>query len=171
MLLQFNWKYDLKHCPFILRSWWVGGVRLRMILRSVAEIPRSEIPQNFDLYFAIYDIRCHIAGPLREVNIQTGTFPLQWRYNDPDGVSNYQPQDCLRKRLFRRRSKIKHHSSASLAFMWGIHRWPVYSPHKGPVTRKMFPFDDVTIQTGTFPFREASKLTQKAFNSLEESFL
>ena len=26
---------------------------------------------------------------------------------------------------------------------WGIHRWPVNSPHKGPVARKMFPFHDV----------------------------
>ena len=41
----------------------------------------------------------------------------------------------------------KHQSSASLAFMWGIHRWPVNSPHKWPVTRKMFPFDDVIIQS------------------------
>ena len=32
----------------------------------------------------------------------------------------------------------KHQSSASLAFVWGIHRWPVNSPHKGPVTRKRF---------------------------------
>ena len=37
----------------------------------------------------------------------------------------------------------KHQSSASLAIVRGIHRWPVYSPHKGPVTRKMVPFDDV----------------------------
>ena len=37
----------------------------------------------------------------------------------------------------------KHQSSASLAFVWGIHRGPVNSPHKWPVTRKMFPFDDV----------------------------
>ena len=36
-------------------------------------------------------------------------------------------------------------SSASLAFVRGIHRWPVNSPHKGPVTRKMFPFDDVIM--------------------------
>ena len=39
----------------------------------------------------------------------------------------------------------KHQSSASLAFLRGIHRWPVNSPHKGPVTRKMFPFDDVIM--------------------------
>ena len=37
----------------------------------------------------------------------------------------------------------KHQSSAPLAFMRGIHRWPVNSPHKRPVTRKIFPFDDV----------------------------
>ena len=39
----------------------------------------------------------------------------------------------------------KHQSSASLAFVRGIYRGPVNSPHKGPVTRKMFPFDDVIM--------------------------
>ena len=39
----------------------------------------------------------------------------------------------------------KHQSPASLAFVWGIHRRPVNSPHKGPVTRKMFPIDDVIM--------------------------
>ena len=39
----------------------------------------------------------------------------------------------------------KHQSSALLPFVRGIHRWPVNSPHKGPVTRKMFPFDDVIM--------------------------
>ena len=41
----------------------------------------------------------------------------------------------------------KHQSSASLAFERGIHRGPVNSPHKWPVTQKMLPFDDVIIQT------------------------
>ena len=40
----------------------------------------------------------------------------------------------------------KHQSSASLAFVWGIHRGPVNSPHKGPVTRNVFPFDDVIMK-------------------------
>ena len=43
----------------------------------------------------------------------------------------------------------KQQSSASLAFLRGIHRWPVNSPHKGPVTRKMFPFDDVIMTIGS----------------------
>ena len=48
----------------------------------------------------------------------------------------------------------QHQNSASLAFVWGIHRWPVNSPHKGPVTRKMFPFDDVIM------FNVCSKLNK-----------
>ena len=39
----------------------------------------------------------------------------------------------------------KHQSSASLAFVRGIHRGPVNSPHKWSVTRKMFSFDDVIM--------------------------
>ena len=39
----------------------------------------------------------------------------------------------------------KHQSSASLAFVRGIHREPVNSPHTWSVTRKRFPFDDVIM--------------------------
>ena len=39
-------------------------------------------------------------------------------------------------------------STASLAAVRGIHRGPVNSPHKWPVTRKMFPFDDVVMCKG-----------------------
>ena len=44
--------------------------------------------------------------------------------------------------------QIKHQSYASMAFVRRIHRWPVNSPHKCPVTRKMFPFDDVIMYNG-----------------------
>ena len=40
----------------------------------------------------------------------------------------------------------KHQSSTSLAIVRGIHRGPVNSSHKWPVTRKMFPFDDVIME-------------------------
>ena len=49
---------------------------------------------------------------------------LRWRHNEHDGVSNHQPIDCLLNCLFRRKS-TKHQSSASLAFVRGIHRSPV----------------------------------------------
>ena len=41
----------------------------------------------------------------------------------------------------------KYQSSAPLAFLQGINRLPVNSPHKWPVTRKMFPFDAVIMLT------------------------
>ena len=53
----------------------------------------------------------------------------------------------------------KHQSPASLAFVWGIHRWSVNSPHKGPVTRKMFPFDDVIMSYRQLAFSYSSQWT------------
>ena len=40
----------------------------------------------------------------------------------------------------------KHQSYTALAFVWGIQRWLVNSPHKRPVPRKMFPFDDIIME-------------------------
>ena len=69
---------------------------------------------------------------------------LHWRHNGHDGVSNHQPHGCLLNRLFRRRSK-----KTSKLRVTGLCAWnspgPVNAPHKGPVTRKMFPFDDVIM--------------------------
>ena len=42
----------------------------------------------------------------------------------------------------------KHHSFTSLAFVQRIHRWRVNSPHEGPVTQKIRPFDDVIMILG-----------------------
>ena len=64
-------------------------------------------------------------------------YPLQWRHNDHDSVSNHQPHGCLLNRLFRRRSK-KHQSSASLAFVWGIHRDRWIPRTKGQLRGKCF---------------------------------
>ena len=43
------------------------------------------------------------------------------------------------------------------AFVREIHRWPLSSPHKGPATRKMFPFDDVImfLEFHADPYNEA----------------
>ena len=46
----------------------------------------------------------------------------------------------------------KHQSLASLAFVGGIHRWPRNSPHKRPVTRKTFPFDDFIVREELYIF-------------------
>ena len=47
--------------------------------------------------------------------------------------------------------KIKYQSSAPLAFVIGIQRWPVNSPHKRAVMRKVFSFDDVIMNHNWLP--------------------
>ena len=69
---------------------------------------------------------------------------LQWRHNDHDGVSNHLPHGCLLNRLFRSRSK-KTSKLRVTGRCVGNSPGPVNSPHKGPVTRKMFPFDYVIM--------------------------
>ena len=81
---------------------------------------------------------------------------LEWRQNGCDGVSNRPPHYCLLNRLFRHKSKKTPKLTATGLCVCGgggggggIHRWPVNSPHKWPVTRKMFPFDDVTMDSAS----------------------
>ena len=69
---------------------------------------------------------------------------LHWRHNYHDGVSNQQPHGCLLSCLFSRRSK-KTSKLRVTGLCVGNSPGPVNSPHKGPVTRKMFPFDDVIM--------------------------
>ena len=73
---------------------------------------------------------------------------LQWRHNERDGVSNHQPHHCLLNRLFK--AQIKENVKAPprhwpLCWKFTGDRW-IPSVHKGPVTRKIFPFDGVIMQ-------------------------
>ena len=74
-------------------------------------------------------------------------YTLQWCHNGLDSISNHQPHDCLLKRLFRRRSKK---TSKLRDTGLCVENSPETGefPHKGPVTRKMFPFDDVIMNYG-----------------------
>ena len=64
----------------------------------------------------------------------------QWRHNEQDGVTNHRCPDCLLKPLFGRRSR----KTSKLRVHWPLWREST-GDHKGPVTRKIFPFDDVII--------------------------
>ena len=68
-------------------------------------------------------------------------FILQWHHNESDGISNQQCLDCLLNPLSRCRSK----KTSKLGVTGLCEGWPVNSPHKGPVTRKMFPFDNIIM--------------------------
>ena len=79
---------------------------------------------------------------------------FHWRHNNHDGVSNLQPHGCLLNRLFGRRSK-KTSELRVTGLCAGKSPGSVNSPHKWPVTRKMFPFDDVIMNAG-YDYRELS---------------
>ena len=74
---------------------------------------------------------------------------LQWRHNERDGISNNRHFDCLPNRLLRHRSK-----KTSKLRVAGLceENSPVTGefPAQRAVTRKMFPFDDVIMQTQIF---------------------
>ena len=66
-----------------------------------------------------------------------------WRLKSPATSLFVQP-------LVQVHIKEKHQSPTSLALVRGIHRWPVGSPHKGPVMRKMFLFADAIMEISLF---------------------
>ena len=68
------------------------------------------------------------------------TITLQWRHNEQDDVPIVYSTVCSGT------DQMKHQRSVPLAFVWGIQRWPVNISRKGPVTRKMFPFEDVIMK-------------------------
>ena len=73
---------------------------------------------------------------------------LHWYYNDVIMgaiTSQITSLTIVYSTVYSDADQRKHQSSASMAFVRGIHRWPVNSPHKWPVMRKMFPFDDVIL--------------------------
>ena len=71
---------------------------------------------------------------------------LLWRHNGRCGVvSQITSLTIVYLIVHPGGDQRRRQSSASLAFVRGLHRWPVNSPHKWPVTRKMLPFDDVIM--------------------------
>ena len=93
--------------------------------RILIQIHWNMVP-NIELTITCYDVQT-----------------LQWRHDGRDGVSNHQRLDCLPDRLFGRRSK-----KTSKLRVTGLCEGnsPGNSPHKGPVTRNMFPFYDVIME-------------------------
>ena len=79
-----------------------------------------------------------------EIPVSGTEGPLRWRHNDHASVSNHQPHGCLLNRLFRRKSK-KTSKLRVTGLCAGNSPGTGEFPHKWPVTRKMFPFDDVIM--------------------------
>ena len=95
----------------------------------------------FPIIYYFYGV--HVVFSKMYFSFKPG-FSLRWRHNGHDSVSNHQPHHCLLSRLFRRRLK-KTSKLRVTGLCVGNSPGPVNSPHKWPLTRKMFSFDDVIM--------------------------
>ena len=95
--------------------------------------------------------QCNLATCMISINLEAGPahsrepITSQWRHNGRDNVSNHQPHDCLLKGLFRRRSKKTWKLRVTGLCAGNSPGTGEFPAHKWPVTRKMFPFDDVIM--------------------------
>ena len=108
------------------------------LVRSIISLASDfGLPANFEDWNPIVEIRWSY-----DRLISTMGFPILVRHlyieSGPSLTSVYPT-------VYSGADQRKYLSSASLAYERGIHWWPANSPHKGPVTRKTFPFDDVIM--------------------------
>ena len=136
----------------------------------------SNFPQSFEKWFCWLNvsIRNDWRDPWRCVTIYRelrkttdSNYIISFHYGDVimstmasqiTGVSIVYPTVCSET------DERKHQSSVSLAFVREIHRWPTNSPHKGPVTRKMFPFDDAIMSFNSHQITEQPGVDQDTVN-------
>ena len=104
---------------------------------------------GFDLIFILVIKFLHMSQQLNCHDIHVQYWALIIHYDDVTMslmASQITSLTIVYSTFYSGADQRKLQSSASLAFVRGIHRGPVNSPHKRPVTRKMFPFDDVIMK-------------------------
>ena len=132
------------------------------------------VTRSFDVFFDLrlnkrlskQSRRWRFETPLRSSCRHYTVYELliKWYYHHYDDVtmslmaSQFTSLAIVYPTVYPGADQREHQSSASLAFVRGIHRGPVNSPHKWPVTRKMFPFDDVIMRTVIQPQQDKATL-------------
>ena len=153
-----------KRITWITMSWWYHP-RIEYVFYgtflplSLSRLPLGEFSvlsigmgwnktykTKLDSYFMGHSSPNHIHG--FQNNTKLGTYLLRpFHYNDVimGAIASQSPASWLFTQPFIQEDQRKHQSSASLDLVHGIHRWPMNSPHKWPVTRKTSPFHDVIM--------------------------
>ena len=95
------------------------------------------------------------TSPCRRLLVLPAAVAIKLPFHYSDVIMNamasqYAGSSIVSSTAYSGADQRKHQSSASLAFVRGIHRSPADSPHKGPITRKMFPFEDVIMSAPTW---------------------
>ena len=157
LLLTFHYyhhyHYHDNHCSY---CWKLFHCKFKNIFCHVVFQVRSLFPNelNGDIHVRSFD--CKYTTSLRSwIFIDNSCTPhhismlspIIWpsycaiHYNDVTMIamaSQITNLTIFYSTVYTDADQRKQQSSASLAFVRGIHRWPVNSPHKGPVTRKCF---------------------------------
>ena len=96
-------------------------------------------------WWNMHNCRQHTAADSGVVNV---LHVLKYHYNDVimcAMASQITSLTIVYSTVYSGTDQRKHQSFAPLAFVRGIHRWPVNSPYKWPVTLKLFSFDNVIM--------------------------
>ena len=144
-------KFDKKHINTITKSkdstYYSANIRCIFYKKwQKIAIYMSIMPPHVSPYI------CDVASPfaLSMLSINHDDYPLRWRHNVHDGVSNHQPHHCLLNRLFGCRSK-----KTSTFRVTGL--CAGNSPGTGEFlaqmasNMEMFPFDDVIMHAKNVP--------------------
>ena len=110
---------------------------------------QSATPTRRPLYFMRLNLKFYYRSCLYASRQMT---PFHYNITMGAMASQITSLTIVYSTVYSDTDQIKHQRSASLAFVHEIHRSPVNSPHKWPVTRKMFPFDDVIMLRTIFSF-------------------
>ena len=100
LVTRASWTFCTPHYAL----WWYNAVRsynrIRLIKVNLISL-RNDNLRNFTFCSTVV-VNQHVSAHSHSENI---AIPLQWRHNEPNGVSNHQPHHCFLNRLFRCRSK------------------------------------------------------------------
>ena len=152
MCLYYSFLYPyLTYCNHIWGSPYKTNLRWQVVLQKkvLCIILYAKSRNNAQLLYKemkLENVNKYLIG---HVLNNYNCFPVQSvsHYNDIMGAMAFQitSRTIVYSTVYSHADQRKHQSSASLAFVRGIHRSPVNSPHKWPVTRKMFPFADIIM--------------------------
>ena len=126
------------HSDATLAPRGLNSLATRLLIQQLVQVRCKKGTKAPHYWFFVKKIRW---GPMDHPH---RWFPIAKHYNDvimSTTASQITSLTIVYSTVYSGADQRKHQSSASLAFVRGIHRWPMNSPHKRPVTRKMFPFD------------------------------
>ena len=144
-------------CSYLFMLWWIFNLQAVSSATTIPHVPLflAEIATLTPLEVVAVR-RVKSSKPTTRVSYIQG---IEFHYSDvimAAIASQITSLFIVYSTVYSGVHQRKHQSSTSLAIVPGIHRWPVNSPHKWPVTRRMFPSDDVIMQYGNFVYRNVT---------------